>query len=163
MTGFDYAVVSIAACSMALGAWRGLLSELLALAAWVVAFFAARAAAAPLGAVLATWIADAALQYAAGFALIFVGVLFAAALLRLLIRKMLAAVGLAWTDRFLGAGFGLIRAAAIVIGLVVLGGLTELPRQAWWRGAQLAPPLETVALMLKPWLPERFAKRLRYR
>ncbi len=41
MTAFDYGVLAILACSMLLGAWRGLASELLALAAWVVALLAA--------------------------------------------------------------------------------------------------------------------------
>jgi len=163
MMAFDYGVLAILACSMLLGAWRGLASELLALAAWVVALLAASEAAAPIGATLAKWITDPALQILAGFMLTVVVVLFAAALLRLTIRKLLSAVGLGPTDRFLGAGFGFIRAMVIVIGLVLLGGFTALPRQKWWRDAYLAPPFETAALMLKPWLPQRLARRLQYR
>ena len=42
MTPFDYAVLVILLASMALGAWRGVLGEIIAVAAWVLAFFAAK-------------------------------------------------------------------------------------------------------------------------
>ena len=42
MTPFDYAVLVILLASMALGAWRGVIGEIIAVAAWVLAFFAAR-------------------------------------------------------------------------------------------------------------------------
>ena len=43
MTAFDYAVLAVIAASALLGLWRGVVGEVLALAAWVVAFFVARA------------------------------------------------------------------------------------------------------------------------
>ncbi|MCF8177256.1 MAG: CvpA family protein, partial [Sulfuritalea sp.] len=45
MTAFDYAVLTVIAASVLLGLWRGVVSEILALAAWVVAFLVARAEA----------------------------------------------------------------------------------------------------------------------
>ena len=42
MTGFDYAIIAILAASVVLGAWRGMVSEVMSLAAWVVAFLVAR-------------------------------------------------------------------------------------------------------------------------
>ena len=47
--------------------------------------------------------------------------------------------------------------------LVLIGGMTTQPQEAWWREAKLAPPLETAALASKPWLPTEVAKRIRYR
>ena len=37
MAVFDYAVIGIVALSLVLGLWRGVVSELIALAAWVLA------------------------------------------------------------------------------------------------------------------------------
>ena len=42
MTPFDYVVLGILLASMVLGAWRGVIGEIIALAAWVLAFFAAK-------------------------------------------------------------------------------------------------------------------------
>ena len=55
------------------------------------------------------------------------------------------------------------RVVAIIVVAVLIGGLTMLPQQAWWRQAWLAPPLETAVLASKPWLPAAVAKRIRYR
>jgi len=67
-----------------------------------------------------------------------------------------------WTA-FLVPLFGLARGAAIVLLAVLLAGLTPLPREPFWRQAVLSGPFETVALALKPYLPEGVAQRLKYR
>ncbi len=163
MTVFDYAVLAIVAASILLGAWRGLVSEVLALAAWVAALLAGRALAPEMAPVFGEWLQEPALRYAAAFVAIVVAVLVAAALLRLALSKLLRAIGLGPLDRFLGAVFGVARGVLVVLLCVLIGGLTALPQQAWWRQAWLAPPLETAVLAAKPWLPAAVAKRIRYR
>jgi membrane protein required for colicin V production len=163
VTAFDYAVVAIVAASVLLGAWRGLVSEVLALAAWVAALLAGRELAPGMAPVFAEWLKEPALQYAAAFAVIVVVVLVAVALARLLLSKLLRAIGLGPLDRFLGAVFGVARGVLVVLLCVLVGGLTALPQQAWWRQSWLAPPLETAVLAARPWLPSAVAKRIRYR
>ncbi len=163
MTVFDYAVVAIVAASVLIGAWRGLVSEVLALAAWVAALLAGRALAPEISSLFGEWLKEPALQYAAAFAVIVVAVLVAVALMRLALSKLLRAIGLGPLDRFLGAVFGIARGVLVVLLCVLIGGLTVLPQQAWWRQAWLAPPLETAVLASKSWLPPAVSKRIRYR
>ncbi len=163
MTAFDHAVLAMLALSVLLGIWRGLASEVLALAAWVVAILAGRALAPQMAPVFAEWLAEPVLRYAAAFGVIVVLVLAAAAIARLLLSKLLRVIGLGPLDRFLGGVFGVVRGAVIVMLFVLLGGMTTLPQEDWWRQAALAPPLETAALASKPWLPPQVAKRIRYR
>jgi membrane protein required for colicin V production len=42
MTVFDYLVLLIVATSLLLGMWRGVVGEIIALVAWVLALFAAK-------------------------------------------------------------------------------------------------------------------------
>lgn len=163
MTAFDYAVLAILAASLLIGVWRGLLSEVLALAAWVVALLGGRTLAPQIAPVFRQWLMEPALQYAAAFALTVVAVLLVVALIRLALSKLLRMVGLGPLDRFLGAVFGAARGVLVVLLCVLIGGLTPLPRQLWWRQAWLAPPLETAVLAAKPWLPAALAERIRYR
>jgi membrane protein required for colicin V production len=163
VTVFDYAVLAVVAASILLGTWRGIVSELLALAAWVTAFFAGRAFAPDIAPVTASWIKEPALQYIAAFAVIVLVVLLLVALLRFALSKLLRAIGLGTLDRFLGSLFGAARGVAVSLLAVLVGGLTALPQQAWWRDAWLAPPLETAVLAAKPWLPPAVTKRIRYR
>ncbi|MBL8473444.1 MAG: CvpA family protein [Rhodocyclaceae bacterium] len=161
MTLLDYVILGVLGCSVLLGAWRGLISEIIALVAWVAAFFIARLFGPALGAMLP--LADEAVRMVAGFALVFILVLIAAGLLRLALRALLHAVGLALADRLLGAAFGILRGVALILVLALAAALTSAPRQAWWREAWLAPPLETALIALKPWLPKAVAAKMRFK
>lgn len=66
-------------------------------------------------------------------------------------------------DRLLGGCFGLVRALILATLLVMGAGLTSLPKEEWWRESVFAPPLETVVIAGKPWLPVVIAKRIKYR
>jgi len=163
MTAFDYAVLTAIVASVLLGLWRGVMSELLALAAWIAAFLVAHVIAAEVANRLAGQITEPGLRLAAAYVLVFVGVLLVFAIARMLVSLLLKAVGLGLLDRLLGAVFGVLRGFLVVLAVVLVAGMTPLPKAVWWRDAILAPPLETVIIAAKPWLPADAAKRIRYR
>ena len=163
MTGFDYAFLGLVGIMTLLGLWRGLVSEVLALVAWVAAFLLARTFAAEVGSLLSGLIADPYGRQVAGFILIFVGVLLATGVIRFLLRELLKAAGLGFSDRFLGGCFGLVKGIFIALVLVMLGGMVGVAQAQWWEAARFAPPLEAAVVAAKPWLPEAIAKRIRFR
>ena len=163
MTPFDYAVLVILLASMALGAWRGVVGEIIALAAWVLAFFAAKWWADEFARQLLTAIADPAVRIVVAWVLVFVIVLLLMALVRLAIRGLLKALGLSLSDRALGVFFGTARGVLIVLALVGLGGMLSLAKEKWWSEAYFSAPLETAVLACKPWLPPEVSKRIRFR
>lgn len=163
MTSFDYIVLGLLGLSAVVGTWRGLVSEVIALVAWVVALVAAWMYSARAATLLSGLITEPMWRQVAAFAIIFVGVLLLAALLRFLLRELLRAVGLGPVDRFFGTLFGLARGAAIAFVLVLLGGLVGVGNEPWWRNAKLSPPLETAVIAAKPWLPDAVAEKIRFR
>lgn len=163
MTAFDYAFLALLALSAAVGAWRGLVSEVIALLAWVAAVAAAWLYAGHVAGLLADVIAEPVWRQLAGFALVFVGVLLLAAILRFFLRELLKAAGLRATDRFFGLLFGIARGVAIALVLVLAGALLGLAGEPWWAQAKFAPPLEAAVTAAKPWLPEAVADRIRFR
>lgn len=165
-TGLDLVICGVLLLSALLGAWRGIVSEVLALIAWVAAFFAALTWGGEATALLSGWLHNLsvdALRHAIGFLAVFILTLIAFALLRLLLTQLLRAIGLGLTDRLLGTAFGFARGFLVLWTLVLLAGLTSLPRQSWWQEARLAPPLETAVIASKPWLPDTLAKNIHYR
>lgn len=163
MTIFDYVVLGILAASSLLGLWRGVISEVLALLAWVAAFVAARTWGQAAGAYFSEVVAEPALRHAAGFVAVLIGVLVIFAVARLILSLLVKAAGLGLADRMLGAGFGILRGVLIVFVGVLLAGMTALPKSQWWRNGWLAPPLETAVIAVKPWLPVEMGKRIQYR
>ena len=163
MTAFDYIVVTIFVVSVALGVWRGVVGEVIALVAWILAFFAAKLFGADVAQLFFSGIADPVMRLVAAWVAVFVVVLILMALLRLLLRGVLKALGLSLTDRLLGVIFGAARGLLIVLVLVAVGGMTMVVKEKWWTDAYFSAPLETAVMAGKPWLPPVVSKRIRFR
>ncbi len=163
MTAFDYTVIGIGVASLLIGLWRGVVGEILALLAWVLAFFAAKFWGEEVARLVFAGLADPAVRIVAAWVSVFVVVLLLMSLLRLALRSLLKVLGLSLTDRALGMIFGAARGLLIVLVLVAAGGMTSAPKEKWWSEAQFAAPLETAVLASKPWLPPDIAKRIRFR
>jgi membrane protein required for colicin V production len=80
----------------------------------------------------------------------------------MLVSRLVKSAGLAVEDRLLGSVFGLARGVVVILVLVLGAGLTVLPRQPVWKDAMLAAPLEKLALLVKQWLPQEWAKNISY-
>lgn len=162
MTLFDYTVLLIVGLSILLSVMRGAVREILALAAWVAAFLVANAYGVWLAAQLPDAIPGEPLKLLAGFVILFLITLLLMSLLAIALSELVKSVGLGTFDRGLGAIFGFARGLLIVMVLVLLSGLTSLPRQPLWRDAMFSAPLEALTLKARVWLPDDFAKRLSY-
>lgn len=162
MTVFDGAVLGVMLLSMLFAYVRGVTRELIALLAWVVGFFAAVAFTPLVGAWLPDFGANPVVRYLVAFILILLAALVLGALAAWPLAGVIRKAGLGFMDRFLGAVFGVARGAALVMGFVLIAGITTLPRQDWWQNAALARPLAVAALSLAPWLPTQWSERLDY-
>lgn len=162
MTWIDYAVLAIIGLSVLLSVIHGLVRELMALASWIVAFMVAQIYAADVAPVLPAAISNQSLRLLAAFLGMFLTVLLVMTLLAIVISKLIKSAGLGLADRALGAVFGLVRGLAIVMMVVLLAGLTALPRQQAWRQAMLSGPLVALANVAKVWLPYGLSKHINY-
>ena len=160
MAALDWIFVTVLAASLLIGAWRGLVFELLSLAGWVAAFFAAQWFADDAGALLPMGEADATWRHVAGFAVVFVGAVFACGLVAWVAKKLIDAVGLRPADRALGALFGVLRGVVLLMAVTLVAGWTPVADAPWWKESQGAPLLQAMIQGLKPVLPEQLARHL---
>jgi membrane protein required for colicin V production len=162
MTLFDYAVLTIVGASVVVSIMRGFAREVMALAGWVVAFVVANALSGAVAGSFASVISDGSLRALTAFVAVFVMTLIAASLLAMGVSRLLKSAGLGLEDRLLGSVFGLARGMLIVMVMVLLAGLTALPRQPAWSDAMLSPPLEAFARVIKPWLTQAVSRYISY-
>ena len=162
MTLFDYVVLSIVGASVIISVMRGFAREVLALAGWVLAFVAANALSGTVARWFAPVIPEGSLRALTAFVAVFVVTLIAASLIALAVSRLLKGSGLGLEDRLLGGCFGLARGVLIVMLIVLLAGLTALPRQPAWSDAMLSPPLEALAGAVKPWLTHAVSRYISY-
>ena len=160
MAALDWVVLAVLGASVLLGLWRGLVYEVLSVLNWVAAFVLAQWFAQPVAQRMPFGHDGDSIRYAAGFAVVFIAALFAGGLLAWLVKKLVAAVGLAPVDRALGGLFGLARGAVAVLVLAVVVHLTPLKERSWWTDSMTAGVATAALRGLKPVVPERFGTYL---
>ena len=167
MTGFDFAVTGILLVSMLLGLWRGLIYEVMALLGWPIAFVVSRLFVDDLVTLLPavvespSTIEDLSLA-AATHVLGFIAVLIPWAMLSKMLSRLMKEAGAGWSDRMLGALFGMFRGLLLLLVVVWMVGLTNFVEYPFWREAVARETLEDAALSTKAWLPDVIAQRIDY-
>lgn len=154
MNGADLFILATIGLSMAIGLARGLVVEVLSLAAWVAATLAAMTVGPRIAVHFEDSIELASARIALGYVLVFMVALVAGAIAVWLMRKVVDGTGLTGTDRMLGLFFGLARGGVIVVAMVMLGGLTPFPRDDWWQRSRALPAFEEMAGKATQYLPE---------
>jgi len=162
VTWLDYVVLAGVLASIGWGAWRGLVREVISVAAWVLAFLGANYFGSPLAEVLPASIPTPELRVLIAFVGVFVVILATCTLVGQFLARMVKVAGLGELDHVLGGLFGIARALVIMLAFAIVAGLTAFPRQPAWRDSVSGPPMGRAAVALKPWLPRALAERLRY-
>jgi membrane protein required for colicin V production len=160
VTTLDWILAAVLVFSLLLGAWRGLVYEVLSVLGWAASFYAAQWFAPQVAKMLPMQSASEPVRYAAAFALVFIAAVFAAGLLAALLKKLVDAIGLRPVDRTLGAAFGALRGVIMLLAATVVMDMTALKSSAWWQESTGAQTLTATLSSLRPLLPEQFAKYL---
>jgi membrane protein required for colicin V production len=160
MNWFDLAIVGVVLLSALFAFARGIIREVIALAAWVAGFIAAIAYAGALANAFPWLNMTPVAKQALAFVLILVLVLIVGAIVARALAGLIRAIGLGFMDRILGLVFGVARGFIVVVAFALVAGVTALPKRDWWQNSTLGEPLAEAALSLKPYLPRAWAERL---
>ena len=162
MIWIDYAILGIVGISGVISLMRGFIREALSLAGWIAAFWVALA----FSGVVARWIEGYVSVPSVRVGIAFAGIFFAVLLLGGLVLRVAGLVvektGMSGTDRSLGIVFGVLRGIVITASLVLLAGLTSLPRDPWWSQSVLLPHLVELANEIRVFLPPDVQERIRF-
>ena len=154
----DGLLLAVLLLSVLLGAWRGLVYEVLSVASWVAAFVLAQGYADEAALMLPLDSLSPPLRLAVGFLVVFIAVAFAGGLLAWLVKKLVASVGLRPVDRVLGSAFGLARGVVMLLAFAVVVSMSPMRDAAWWEDSVVADALVGTLHSIKPLLPEPVAR-----
>lgn len=161
MAVLDWCVLAVLLASMALGAGRGLVFEVLSLLAWGAAAVLARLFAADAAAYLPLGALQGSLRYAASFVLVFIAAAFLCGWVAALGRQLVQVVGLRPVDRTLGALFGAVRAGLLLLVATLAVESLQTQRQLlWWQESVTAPWLSMALRTIAPALPMELLQNL---
>lgn len=162
MSYLDLSLLVVLLLSALIGLWRGLVVEVWSLVAWLVAFVLTFSLGDSAAALLASRIETPALRLVLGYVAVFIATLLIGAIVLWLLRRLIASTGLTGTDRMLGLLFGLVRGAAVNVLLLLLVGLTTLPREPAWQSSQLVRLFLPGAEWLRAQLPPALAGKIQF-
>lgn len=160
MAALDWIFCAVLLVSMLLGVWRGLVYEVLSLLSWLVALVAARYFALDMALLLPMHGSSDALRYVVGFVLVFVLVLLVGSLIAVVSKKLMASVGLRPVDRVLGALFGFLRGALLLLLVTVVVSATPFRSTTAWQQSVTVGWSVSALKTIKPVLPRDLEKFL---
>ncbi len=119
MNWLDVVLILVLVWSLVMAVRRGFSREVIGLISTLAAFFAGLWFYGAAGDFLRPYVSSRNVANLCGFFIVFLGVLLLGGLAGFILGRLLTWAGLTWFDRLLGAGFGLVRAIVISIGLVM--------------------------------------------
>jgi membrane protein required for colicin V production len=154
----DLALIGVLLLSVMVGVLRGFVFELLSLAGWIAAWFAAQWFAPVVAPYLPVGTPGSALNHGAAFVATFLAALVVWSLASRLVRLLIHATPLSLFDRLLGAVFGLVRGAVLLLAVATAIGFTPLAKSTAWQQSRGAAVLNAVLQGLLPLLPAQVSK-----
>lgn len=154
MSTADVIILAICGVSMLVSLFRGFVREAFSLVVWFLAVYAGLLAAEPFSERLIPWVEAPSVRVIIAFVGVFVAVLVVGGLVNYLLGKLVASTGLSGTDRLVGALFGALRGAAIVLVVVIIARFTPFPEDPWWQKSRLLPEFERLAVLAVRYFPE---------
>lgn len=149
----DLFMLGIVALSALIGLARGFTFELLSLAGWFAAWFAAAWFGPYLAPYLPIGESFSALNVGVAFVLVFVLALVVWGMLARAVAGLIKATPLRPLDRLLGAFFGVVRAAVVLLVVATMVGWTPASRSEAWTESVGASLLSQALQQLLPLVP----------
>ena len=162
MIWIDYVVLGIVGISGVISLMRGFIREALSLAGWIAASWVALAFSGVVARWLEGYVSVPSVRVFIAGAGIFFGVLLLGGIVLRLTGLVVEKTGMSGTDRTLGIVFGVLRGIVITALLVLLAGLTSLPRDPWWSESVLLPHLVELANEIRAFLPPDVQEQIRF-
>ena len=162
MIGVDYAILGILLISSFISLMRGFVREALSLVGWILAFWISLTFAAGFSDLLKSTITDPTFRLIVAFVALFVMALVVSATVNFFAARLVQRTGLTRMDRFLGVIFGFLRGAVLVSILVLIAGLTTLPKEPWWGDSFFLFRFEAIAVWVSGFLPGSIAGNFKF-
>jgi len=158
----DFIVLGVIIISVIVSLMRGFVKEALSLTGWLVSLWVAMTFSSGMAELFGSSINDPTLRLLAAFVALFVLSLIVGSMINFFASQFVQRAGLTGVDRTIGAVFGFLRGILLVTIIVMLLGLTTLPKEKWWDESFFMFRFEVIATWLKDLLPGDIARYFKY-
>lgn len=162
MIWIDYIIIGLLCITLLTGMLKGFGLQIFSLLAWVLALLVSLNFSRDFSFFLQHTIIDPAARIAASFAALCLITRFVGSLIGVLLSRLLKKPALSIIDRLAGMVFGIAHGAIFVTIIIMLCGLSVLPKSPWWKDSKLIPPFQSIAMWLRDHSPPELAQYVHY-
>lgn len=163
MIWIDFTLIGLVFTSVVIGLLRGFIKELFSLSFWILATWVSLKFSREFAGFLVSNVSHPSARMLVAFVALFAITLGLGGLIGFLLSVLAKNNGLTFMDRFGGMVFGVIRGMIIATVIVILAGLTPLPKDSWWTESTLIPPFQLLAVWLRDHVSLGLTEYIRYR
>ena len=153
MPWIDIVIIAFFVISILIGIYRGFVKETLSVASWALAAFVAFRFGEQASVYIKPYITQEPLDLAIAYVAVFLVSLIVFSVISHIISQIFASSGMTGIDRSIGSIFGVLRAAAIIVVLILVGRFMAMDNQQWWIDSQFIPYFEPLVDWFKSFLP----------
>ncbi len=153
----DIIALGLITISVLISLVRGFVKELISVVSWIVAAWLSIRYSKDLAQHI-TFTEVQSLRVFLAFLIVFVTIIFIGATINFMIGQVVRKTPFSAADRILGMGFGFVRGVLVLSVLVLLGGLTPLPRDAWWQESYAIARVEKISIWMQSFLPAEISQ-----
>ena len=158
LTSVDWFALGILALGLVWGFMKGLVRELMSVASWGCAFFAAPLMSKTVGSLIPVSDMSTSSRDSIGYVLVFVSVLILVTFLSESIRQLLSRIGLGLLDRILGGALATVAAGMLLLLGTLCVNMSPFKSNPEWTHSNLAPLLQQMLNHVAPVLSSEFRK-----
>jgi membrane protein required for colicin V production len=144
------------------GLMRGFNQEVFAIMFWLIGIVVAWLFSQHFAIFLLKIFSSPTLRLAGAFVALIVITLVIGWIIKLLLGKTVRKIGLGIIDRLGGMALGTIHGLIVVLVMIVIAGLTPLPKDRWWSESKYIPPFQSAAVMMKKNSSSKLASSINY-
>lgn len=162
MIWIDYIIIGLLCITLLTGLLKGFSRQVFSLLVWIVALLVGLHFSRDFSVLLPPSISDPAARIAASFLALCTITRTVGALIGILLGALIKKSALSILDRIGGMIVGVAQGAIFVTIIIILAGLSVLPKSPWWKESKLIPPFQSIATWLRDHSPSGLAKYVHY-
>ncbi|HEY8220109.1 MAG TPA: CvpA family protein [Methylobacter sp.] len=163
MIWIDFTLIGLIFIFFIIGLLRGFSKEAFSLVFWILAVWVSLMFSRDFSGLLEPTVSHLPARIIASFMALFAITLTLGSLIGFLLSVLAKKTGLTFMERLGGMFFGFFRGLIVVTVIVMLAGLTPLPKDSWWTESTLIPPFQLLAAWLRDHFSSGMAEYIVYR
>ncbi|TRW90743.1 CvpA family protein [Candidatus Methylobacter oryzae] len=163
MIWIDFTFIGLIFVFFVTGLLRGFAKEVFSLAFWILAVWVSLMFSRSFSVFWEPAIKNQLVRIVASFMALFAITLSLGGLIGFLVSLVTKKTELTFMDRFWGMVLGIFRGMVVVTVIVIVAGLTPLPKDSWWKDSTLIPPFQMSAVWLRDHFSPGLAEYISYR